>query len=531
MRVALLLLLLFLPGRAGRAQASLPASATDTSRAAWTVVTYKSGGSVYLDAGTKAGLHPGMAVDVLRDGRLIAELQVAFVSSNRSSCTVTRTVEDVAVGDSVRFTPRIAPAPAPLIVATTTGARATRSRSANALRGRVGLRYFTTDYATATSTTISQPALDARLEGQRLGDTPFGLTLDVRANRTTNSASAGSRPPATSTRVYQAAVHVDGAGGPGRLTLGRQFATALSPVGLFDGVAADFTWAHTGAGLFAGSQPDALDFGLSGAIREYGAYGRLHGSPAGGGTWSLTTGAIGSYTQGEVNREFLYLQGIFVNRAVSLYAAQEVDYNRAWRADAESGSTTPTSTFATARLSLGPVLAINAGYDNRRNVRLYRDFVSPDIAFDDSFRQGMWGGAQVTLGSHVQATYDARTNRGGSSGGTDSWTASARVSRLSSLGLGARARLTEYDGMLLAGRLRSVSLELQPAGRFRLDVTAGQRNDIRPLQGTDPVALDWFGADFDIGIGRSVYFTLSTYQERSAEGRMLQYFGSLSYRF
>jgi len=529
MRTLVLLVALMLPGPRMAAQDAPARPAVDSARLAWTVVTYRAGGSIYLDAGTKAGLNPGMPVEVLRDGRVIAELQVAYVSSNRSSCTITRAVEDIVVGDSARFTPRIAAAPAP-VVAKTTSARAS-ARGRGSLRGRVGVRYFMTDYAMATSTTITQPALDARLEGQRLGDTPFGLTIDLRANRTSNSASSGTRGPATSTRVYQAAIRMEGATGPSRLTFGRQFATALSPVGLFDGVAADFNWTHAGAGLFAGNQPDAVNFGLSGAIREFGAYGRLHGAPAGGGTWSLTTGAIGSYTQGEVNREFLYLQGLFVNRALSLYAAQEVDYNRAWKADAESGSTTPTSTFATARVSLGPVLSLNVGYDNRRNIRLYRDFVSPDVAFDDSFRQGMWGGAQATLGSHVQAAWDVRSSRGGTSGTSDSWTASARVSRLSPLGLGARIRLTAYDGMLLAGQLRSASLELQPAGRFRLDLTAGQRHDIRPLQGTDPVTLDWLGANFDIGIGRSVYFTLSTYQERSAEGRMLQYFGSLSYRF
>jgi hypothetical protein len=105
------------------------------------------------------------------------------------------------------------------------------------------------------------------------------------------------------------------------------------------------------------------------------------------------------------------------------------------------------------------------------------------------------------------------------------------VSRPTPLGIGARVRVTRYEGATLTGELRSASLEIQPAGRFRLDVSAGARTDIRPLAELEAATLRWFGADFDVGIGRSVYLTLSTYRERSVEGRMLQHFGSLSYRF
>lgn len=526
-RVLLVLLGAGLAMPAAAQLAPVPTAAADSARTAWTTVSYRTGESIYLDAGTRAGLAPGMAVQVVRGGGVIADLQVAYVSSNRASCTVVRSSVPVAVGDSARFAaPPVRPEPAE----PAPGASATRGARTRpgALRGRLGLRYFVTDYALATTSSISQPAMDARLDGQHLGGTPLGLSLDVRANRTSGGSGAG---PATSTRVYQAALHIDGTAVPGRLTVGRQFSTALSTVGLFDGIAADFTWRHTGAGLFAGSQPDAVDFGMSGAIREYGAYGRVHSAPGSPGIWSLTTGLIGSYARGEVNREFLYLQGMYVHRQLSLYAAQEVDYNRAWKAEAEGRRTTPTSTFATARVALGPLLAVSAGYDNRRNVRLYRDFVSPDVAFDDSFRQGVWGGAQLTLGSHVQAGYDLRASRGGSSGASDSWTATARASRLTPLGLGARVRVTRYAGALLEGTLQGASLEVQPAGRFRLDLSAGTRHDVRPLEGTTATELRWLGADFDVGIGRALYLTFSTYQERSADGRMLQHFGSLSYRF
>jgi hypothetical protein len=505
--------------------AAQSARTADSTRVGWTTVTYLTGGSVYLDAGTRAGLAEGSLVEVIRGGVVIAELAVAFISSNRSSCTITRSTQMPAIGDSARFT-RVAQLVTP--VASTGTATARPRRGAN-LHGRIGARYFQTEFASAVATTVTQPALDARLDGQRLGGTPLGLTVDIRANRTRRANSSGTNQ-AADTRVYQAAVLLDGAMGPGRITFGRQFATALSPVGLFDGIAADYTWRHTGAGLFAGSQPDAANFGYSSEIREYGAWFRLHNAPGDRGVWSLTTGAVGSYSRDAVNREFLYAQGLFVNPVLSLCASQEIDYNRGWKADAESTTTTPTATFATARIAIGPALSVHAGYDNRRSVRLYRDFLSPELEFDDSFRQGAWGGALLSLG-HLLAGFDTRTSRGGPSGASDSWTASAGLTRLTRIGAGIRLRATRYKGALLEGELQSASVEIQPSGRFRLDVNGGIRQDLAPLGGAEPSTLRWLGADFDVGIGRQVYLTLSTYRERGPDGRMQQYFGSLSYRF
>ena len=74
------------------------------AQAAWTTVTYLSGTSVYVDAGTKNGLKEGSRLQVIRGGEPIADLVVAFISSTRASCTVERSSAAPAVGDSVRYT-------------------------------------------------------------------------------------------------------------------------------------------------------------------------------------------------------------------------------------------------------------------------------------------------------------------------------------------------------------------------------------------------------------------------------------------
>ena len=75
-----------------------------------------------------------------------------------------------------------------------------------------------------------------------------------------------------------------------------------------------------------------------------------------------------------------------------MYGIQEVDYYRAWKQAIGEPAWSPTGTFATARYEVTRAVSLNAGYDSRRNVRLYRDAVTPETAFDDAFRQGVWGG-------------------------------------------------------------------------------------------------------------------------------------------
>ena len=542
-RVGVGLLALFAWAPRGQAQDSTRApAAARTDTIAWTQVTYISGGSVYLEAGTKAGLREGSHALVVRRGATVAELVVAFVSSNRASCTVASGSETIAVGDSVRFlVPRETRAvvavhadSAPARGAAAASVRRTRSVASRPLRGRFGMRYFITDFSAVPNGSYTQPAIDARVEGQRLGGSPVGLVLDVRAHRTLYSGTggfAGTSNDLSATRVYQAVVSLDQAAGPTRLAVGRQFSSALSPIGLFDGAALDLRWNHTSTGAFAGTQPDPVSFGMSGDIREYGVYGQLHNSPGSRGVWSFTTGAIGSYVQGQVNREFLYLQSLFVNRVVSFYASQEIDHNRGWKTDAGEKATTPTSTYANLRIALTDGIAISGGVDNRRNVRLYRDFLNPEIVFDDSFRQGMWGGVSLAWTQHFRATFDSRSSSGGTSGRADSWTGSVSLLRLTPLGFGVRLRSTSYSGDIVAGQLQSVALEMQPSGPLRFEINGGSRNDTHPLSGVAATRLTWFGANADIGIGRSVFLSLSTYREASAAERTTQSYAALSYRF
>jgi len=171
------------------AQASARASTAQPPRA-WAHVTYISGASIYLDAGTRAGLKEGSRLEVVRGNAVIAELAVAYVSSTRSSCIVVTSSSAVAVGDSARFTPIVAVvAQAAREAAPTDSARARAEvragarASARPIRGRLGVRYLSLQQAgEGVTSTLTQPAFDIRLDGRNIGGTPFGLVVDVRDN-------------------------------------------------------------------------------------------------------------------------------------------------------------------------------------------------------------------------------------------------------------------------------------------------------------------------------------------------------------
>lgn len=497
-------------------------------------VTYISGQSVYIDAGSNDGLREGARLTVQRGGASIAELAVEFLSSTRASCKIVAGTELVAIGDSVRFTPasvggRAADRTLLLSAATTSLAGTTARAPTPALRGRIGFRYLMFDAGVGGA--LVQPALDLRLDGQHLWGSPLGLAVDARAQRAISSSTAISAVGANVTRVYQAALIYNPVGSPGRLSIGRQFAGALSTVGLFDGAALDFDYSRWSVGAFGGYEPDLVSFAMSNATREYGAYVQLHNVRGASPLWSFTLGGVGAYAGSQIDREFGVAQATFNSRHLSVYAAQEVDVNRGWKAAAGQASMTPTSSFVTAMVSLSDALSLNGGYDNRRNVRLYRDYVNPEITFDDSFRQGEWAGASLYVLAHVRVSGDVRLTSGGPAGNSQSNTGALSFVRLTPLQLGVHLRSTVFTGTLADGRLNSVSLEMNPFGVIRIEASAGTRDSSRPLDATSASHITWTGIDADLGIGRSVYLMLSTYRENGTNDHSLQSFVSLSYRF
>ena len=486
------------------------------------------GATAYLDAGREDGLVEGQEVRVLRGGGQIALLRVTSLASHRAACGVDGTPTlPLAVGDSVEFTRtpaveirRDAP------VSPSAGA-VPRSR-ASPVRGRVGFRYLLVRPPDAPG--FSQPGLDLRLDVARMGGVPIGLTLDVRGRRTYRTQVGGAVIADRRDAVYQAALLIR-PGGPARATIGRQYLPTVSSVSLFDGALLEYQTAQFGAGVFAGSEPEPATMGWSNDVRDLGLFVEGRSAPGSKTRWTLAGGAVGSYAGGVVNREFGFLQGSLATPGLTVFLAQEVDLNRDWKAEAGDPPLALTATFATLVARPAPWVSLQAGIDNRRNVRLYRDYANPEAAFDDSFRQGAWAGAGFSIAGHARIGFDGRATFGGadSASRTRSGSASLALDRISPARLGLRGRVTRYLAPGRDGWLQSFGLGMRPVAWLGLEGNGGFRDEAY-AEG-ERRQTRWLGADFDLTVSRSLFLLLSGSHETGTLAAGNQAYVTVSYRF
>ena len=510
----------------GLAVLAAPVRAQDSTSVRTAKVTYLTGTSAYIDAGRDAGVREGALVQVIRGGAVIGVLKVAFLASRQAACDIVSESTPITVGDSVRFTP--ATPARDSTVAARPAAQTGLSRTS--LRGRAGAHYLTVGQGPGSG--FTQPSFDLRVDGRLASGGPIGLSLDVRARRTV-STLAGATAIDGHARAYQMALSWNPASSPGRVTLGRQLAPALAVVGLFDGVLAELNNPQGSVGVFTGSQPEPLNLGFSTDILELGGYVQRRSRPGARRRWSTTLGVTGSYQNAHANREFAFLQGSFSSPRFSTFVSQEIDYYRPWKRTAGAASISPTSTFATARYRASNGLDIHVGFDNRRNVLLYRDFVNPLTTFDDAFRQGVWGGAELRLGEgrRYSIGVDARQSSGGPAGRANSYTLSLGASRVTPLEIGVRARTTYYRSQRVSGWLQSTALAFEPGSRLRVELSGGARveRDALALPATQTIL--WGGLDLDVNVARAWYLMLSGNAERGGPEPTSQLYSGFSVRF
>ena len=503
-------------------------------------VTYVTRQSAYVGAGARDGLWHGSRVVVLRNGAVIAELKVKFLSSHSAACDIVSSTVPVKVADSVRFS-KMPPERVTVAKAQDAGPPPPSSLRRMGINGRVGVSYQIVNGQAGAAGKISQPALNLNLFGANVGGSPFSFAIDTRTRTTYSTTPDGITSTDQLTRVYQAALTWADARSGAHVTVGRQYASALSSVSLFDGATAEFMKQHWSFGAFGGTQPDALTMGYSGQIKEYGAYVQLHQSlvtPVSGPVgprWSITTGGIGSYDGGQLNREFMFLQGFYSDRRLTLFVTQEVDYNRGWKTAAGEPTIAPTSTFATAQVQLASFASLYAGFDNRRNARLYRDYVSPETTFDDAYREGMWSGLSITPVNFLRVGGDARLTSGGTSGTANAYTGWLAADRGLPMQGTIRLRATRYTSVTTDGWLYAGSLGFSPAWRLRFEFNGGLRQEVDPRldsAGTAPqTTVRWFGANADVGLSRSWYLLFSAMRTAGGIESNDQFYASLSYRF
>ncbi|MFN8178275.1 MAG: hypothetical protein U0167_10110 [bacterium] len=517
---------------------SAPAASTTPPKApAAITVTYVTATSAYLDAGAEAGLHAGDALEVVRDGKVIAHLEITAVSSTRA---VGRRVEadvELQTGDRVR--PRggaplavppsaLAPSGAPPAeaapsVTPRTGPPRKPWLRRHGMRGHVDLRYLGLVDQSPLNAGYSEPAVDVRLDADVASE--LHVSVDARARRTYRLGEETGR-----SRVYRLITEwTSGPTGP-HAVFGRQLSSSLASVSVFDGALAEWRGAHWNAGAFSGTQPDPVSYGFSTAIREHGVFGEFGSVMNADTRWRFTMAAIGSYGKDAIDREYVAVNGRASSRRFDLYALQEVDVNRGWKKDLGEKPVSLTSALVTGRLRFTDKWSVSAGSDTRRSVRLYRDRVTPETEFDDAYRTGSWGGIELRPTVRTSVAADARRSSGGTGGTSDSYTLRGGIGLPSLRNLGVHARGTSYSNSLTRGWLGSGDITLDVTSALRLGTSAGLRRENPTASGLRDDIV-WVSGDLDLTVSSSWLLLGSVEETHGDLQKTLEIQGSAIYRF
>ena len=501
-------------------------------------VVYVTESTVYLDAGSAAGIGEGDRIDLTRGGEVIAEVEVRYLSTGKSACFFVERTEWPVPGDLASPSPPgrapgsfSSEAPAPDLPADITPAAVPVAAGPSVrnlgIRGRVGVRYWALDDRTGIGEDYARPSVSFKLEGKKIGGSDWGFHADVRARRTYRHLTDGTNPSSTRNRVYRAEVSWDPADSRWRLSAGRQVSPDFAAVSLFDGLLARYETADWSFGAFTGTQPDAATRGYSTEVREIGGFASFDHRRGPGTRWTASSGLVGSYEGSDLNREYLFLRGRYRDRRTFVNITQEIDINRSWKADAGETGLSPTSTYASLRHQIFTASSIEGGYDNRRRVRLYRDRVTPETDFDDSYRQGVWVGATQKFDRRSRIGVRARSRSGGIWSFT--LTAKTEIPRLYRVHL--RTRNTRFENGHGEGWFHSLTAGLPIGRRIRWEMTRGLRREeiLDDPEGTR--SLHWTSMDLDLTLARHWYLSVSGEINRGAGENHRTIYSSTLYRF
>lgn len=511
-------------------------AAPEAPKAATAHVSYVTESTVYLDAGTAAGLRAGDRIEIRREGKVVAVLEARFLASSSAECSFLEKRDLPRAGDDAFVLSLGAPEPGTVSEGGEIEAPDDETPSKPedgigfrdlGLRGRVGIRYSALDDRSGIGEDYAQPSLNLRVQGERIAGTPYGLYADVRARTTYRHLADGSSPSSSRNRVYRLEASWSGARDRWRAAIGRQVSPDLAAVSVFDGFLFHYGTVGWSFGLFAGTQPDGADYGYSTDIQEAGVYTKYEQRRGLGSRWSVTSGFVGSYERSELNREYLFFRGAFNDRRTYAVLSQEADINRGWKADAGESGLSPTNTFGFVRREVWKALALETGFDNRRRVRLYRDKITPETEFDDSYRQGTWAGASQKFGRWSRVGVRARTN----SGGVRSTTMDGRTVLPFLFSLELRERSTRFENGSSDGWLHSFTAGFPIGGRTRWEVTHGLRTETTADDASVTETLRWTSLDIDLTLARHWYLSVSVEENRGAGEHHRSIYSSTNYRF
>lgn len=271
-------------------------------------VRYRSAETVYLDAGSAAGLAVGDRLEVLRGNAVAGVVEVIYTAERSASCRVISETTPIATGDRVRKVGSAAPLPRndpPPARAATAFAPAPRTMSLSGT-ATVDVEASNGQGDDAIETTRAVGRLNFRLRD--IAGLPLHFRMRLRAAEENRDGALPSFLPANESRnrFYQLELQWEPPSGRYAVHAGRLGANPFLGTGYLDGVMARVRVLRgIDVGGFAGLRPDLEELTFSGDRTKAGLFTRFGPGDSPQRDWDVTLVAGSEALDGGETRTFV----------------------------------------------------------------------------------------------------------------------------------------------------------------------------------------------------------------------------------
>jgi hypothetical protein len=415
------LLLVLLAGCAALAAGVVPAE----GGSATFNVRYRSADTVYLEGGRAAGLSVGDRLEIVRDGEVVARIEIVFVADQSASCKILMEQQPIEAGDIAHFDGDLSPPPPPVagepsdeaveasVGATAAAASSTGRRPKTRLSGSFAVDWenFTDESGRGWDYDRLQTRLNLRVRD--LGGIPLKFRFRMRTvewDRANGIGDEEDSPQKDRNRLYEVSLTYDPPEGRFSGSIGRLGTSPFVGIGYLDGVLGQVrVGGGFDVGAFYGARPVMEEFGIENSGAKYGAYTRYRtnrdGRPRG---LELYLAGIREDGEEAVSREYVALDFRYrAGRRWTYFHHTEIDFNQDWREELSESSVQLSNLNLVASGQLSPSARLLISYDRNQRYLTEETRLIPEDLFELLWRQGLRARLQIGRPGRLQFSVDA----------------------------------------------------------------------------------------------------------------------------
>lgn len=431
-------------------------------------VKYISSEHVYLGGGKADGMSVGDLLDIIEDGKPVAELRVVYVAEHSASCEIVSGQDMIKVGSSIQLhsttvTQKKQKVKKERRIRSEIKKLKKGAKSTMRVSGYLGIQWYQFMDSGNNSNNFSQPTARLKLKLKNLWDDAYNFRINARFRYNDRSRTANSNVPEKEwrNRLYEVAFSYEDQKALFNYKIGRIISNKFSGVGYIDGLLIQHnTTDHLRLGFFAGTQPEWQYSNFQTSLQKYGFYINYLQGEYGKNRYESTLALAGTYHGYVVSREFIYLQNNYnYGRRWSFYQSLELDVNRVWRKRKTGEALSITGFYANSRYNITDNMSIGLNYDNRKNYYTYEVRSLADSLFDSAFRHGL----RLSFKWRFLKNYRFHTNAGVRKRGSDSkltfsYTSGLAISNLFKQQISVATRFSGFSNYYTKGINPSITV-------------------------------------------------------------------------